>query len=154
MFQLVDNFDVEPVYKERTYGRHQFSFSIDGKEYKGDYLDGEIQWLNPHPKQDVDKEHLAWIEAKVHKMLGEHGVKDDDQLEDIEIEPMLKEFSREAHQFKLKIRGEVYKGIFRNDNIEWFHPKPRRKLKDDHVEEVEKKVHEKVKEHKEKEEED
>lgn len=148
MFPLVDNFDVEPVYQERTYGRHQFSFSIDGKEYKGDYHDGKIQWLNPHPKQDVGEEHLNWIEAKVHKMLGDHGVKDN--MEAIEVKPMLKDHSREAHQFKLRIQGEEYKGIFRDENIEWFHPKPRRKLENEHVEKVEKKVHEKVKEHKKK----
>ncbi len=132
------------------YGRHQFSFSIDGKEYKGDYHDGEIHWMNPHPKQDVTKEQLNAIEAKVHKMLGEHGVRD--ETEDIEIEPLMKDSSREAHQFKLKIQGESYKGLLRNDAIEWFHPKPRRKIKDEKVKEVEKKVHEKVKEHKEQEE--
>lgn len=130
--------------------RHQFSFSIGGKEYKGDYHDGIIDWLNPHPKQDVDKEQLKLIEAKVHKMLGVHGVKD--ETENIEIEPILKEHSQEAHQFKLRIQGEEYKGLLRNENIEWFHPKPRRKLKNNKVEELEKKVHEKVKEHKENEE--
>src|SRR5699024_2667345 len=97
------------------------------------------------------KEHLAWIEAKVQKMLGDHGVKDDDHVDDIEIERMTKDRDREAHQLKLKLRGEGCKGIFRDDSIERFHPKQRRKLKDDQVEEVEKKVHEKVKEHKEKE---
>src|SRR5699024_587687 len=107
-------------------------------------------WLNPHPKQDVDKEQLAGLEPRVHKMLAAHGVKDDDHVDDIEIERMTNDRARDAHEFKLRLSGYVYKGISSDDSIQWLHPKPRRKIKDHQVEEVEKKVHEKVKEHKEK----
>lgn len=151
MSPLVENFDVGVVYPLRTYERHQFSFSIDGKEYKGDYHDEMIEWLHPHPKQDVDEEQFDLIEAKVYKMLGFHGVKDD--IEDIEIGRMLNKahtFS-DAHRFKLKTQGEEFKGVFRDDNIDWFHPKPQGKLEHDEIEDLEKKVHEKVKEQKEKE---
>lgn len=146
-----EDFDVGVVYPLRTYERHQFSFSIDGKEYKGDYHDGIIEWLNPHPKQDVDEGELNLIEAKVHKMLGYHGVNDD--IEEIEIGRMLNKahFHSDAHRFKLRIQGEEFKGVFRDDNIEWFHPKPQGKLKHDKIEELEKKVHKKIKEQKEKE---
>jgi hypothetical protein len=49
--------------------------------------------------------------------------------------------------FKLKIQGEEFKGIFKDGEIEWFHPKPRRKLKEERVEKVEEKVQQKMKEH-------
>ncbi|MEC5423158.1 HicA family toxin-antitoxin system [Virgibacillus sp. C22-A2] len=145
MFPLVDGFEVEPVFEDRTYERHQFKLVIDGRNYKGDYHDGEITWLNPHPKQDIGETELKAIEAEVYELLGEHGIRD--ETDDMEIEPMLTDHSRELNMFKLKIQGEEFKGIFRNGEIEWFHPKPRRKIKAERVEKVEKKVQEKVKKH-------
>ncbi|WP_439144826.1 DUF5342 family protein [Virgibacillus profundi] len=142
---MVDNFEVKKVYKKRTYERNRFSFSLEGKEYKGNYHEDEIQWLNPHPKQDLDSSQLDWIESEVRRLLGEHDVIED--LDEIEVTPVLKDQSYDAHQFKLNIDGEVFKGIVRDGKLEWFHPKPRRKLKDEKVEKVEKKVHEKMKEH-------
>nr|WP_239544300.1 DUF5342 family protein [Virgibacillus halotolerans] len=143
---MVDDFKVEPVFEDRQHERHQFKLVIDGRNYKGDYIDGEIQWLNPHPKQDVGEDELKAVEAEVHELLGEHGVRD--ETDDIEVEPMLNNQARQLHMFKLKIQGEEFKGIFRdNGEIEWFHPKPRRKLKDERVEKVEEKVQEKMKEH-------
>ena len=65
----------------------------------------------------------------------------------IAVEPMLNRQASQIHMFKLKIRGEEFKGTFHNGKIEWFHPKPRRKLKEDHVEKVEEKIQEKMKEH-------
>lgn len=141
------NFDVGVVYPLRTYERHQFSFLIDDKEYKGDYYDEIINWLNPHPKQDVDEEQLDQIEAEVHQMLGYHEVIDD--IEDIEIGRMLNKAHSpsDAHRFKLRTQGEEFKGVYRDDNIDWFHPKPQCKLKLDEIEELEKKVHKRVKGH-------
>lgn len=145
MFPLVDNFEVEPVFEYRQHERHQFKLVIEGRKYKGDYHDGEIQWLNPHPKQALSDDELNAVEAKVHKLLDEHGVSD--ETDDMEVEPMLNNQNRQLHMFKLKIQGEEFKGTFRNGEIEWFHPKPRRKLKDERVEKVEEKVQEKMKEH-------
>lgn len=147
MVDKVDNFEVKNVYKKRTYERHQFTFSINGKEYKGDFHEGEIHWLNPHPKQDLTEAQQIWIEQEVHRLLGEHGVKELED-EDIDVTPMFDKQTHEAHQFKLSILGEEFKGIVRAGKLEWFHPKPRRKLKDKHVEKIEEKVHEKVEEHK------
>lgn len=144
MFPLVDQFEVEPKFEYRQHERHQFKLVIDGRKYKGDYYDGEIQWLNPHPQQVVSESELRAIEGEVYDLLSEHGLRDD--TEDIEIEPMENNQSRKLHMFKLKIQGEEYKGTFRNGQIEWFHPKPVRKLKDERVEKIEEKVHEKMKE--------
>lgn len=147
VFPIVDDFEVKHVYKERTYERHQFSFSIDGKKYKGDFHEDQIHWLHPHPKQDLDKEQLNWIEQEVQRLLGEHGVKEIDD-ENIDITPMFEKQIHEAHQFKLTILGDEFRGIIRDGKLEWFHPKPRRKFKDSHVEKIEEKVHEKVEEQK------
>ncbi len=142
---MVDGFEVKTLYEDRTYERHQFSFSIDGKEYKGDYHEDEIHWLHPHPKQDLDSKQLEWVEKEVHRLLSDHDVIED--VEGIEVKPILEEHSRDAHQFKLTINGEEFKGMVHDGELEWFHPKPRRKMKDEHVKKVEKKVHEKMRQH-------
>ncbi|SDY10092.1 hypothetical protein [Salimicrobium album] len=142
---MFDDFNVEKVYKERVHERQRFSFSLDGKEFKGNFYDNEIQWLHPHPKQDVDPDQLEWIEGEVHRLLNEE---ETDETDEIEVKPFLEDQSHEAHQFRLKIEDEEFKGIVRDGKLEWFHPKPRRKVRDDKVEKVEKKLHEKVEEHK------
>lgn len=142
---MVDDFEIEPLYEDRPYERHQFKFKIDGNEYKGDFHDGEIHWLNPHPKQVVGEARLKSVEIEIHALLGEHGVKDD--AEDIEVKKLFPNRNYEAHEFKLKIQGEEYKGLFRDDQIEWFYPKPQQKLEEERVEKVEEKIHEKIKEH-------
>ena len=145
MFPLVDEFEIEQLFEDRTYERHQFKFKLDGCEYKGNYHDGEIQWLNPHPKQAVGDAKLKAVEIEVHALLGEHGVKD--EAEDIEVKRLFTDRKHAALEFKLRIQGEEYKGLFRDDKIEWFYPKPQQKVKAEHVEKVEEKVYEKMKEH-------
>lgn len=136
---MVDGFEVEPIFEKRPHKRHQFKLVIDGKKYKGDYIDGEIRWLNPHPKQVVSEDELEAVEREVQQLLDHHGVRK--ETDDMEIEPMLKKQASNMQMFKLKIGGEEFKGTFHNGDIDWFHPKPRRKLTEERVEKVEKKVH-------------
>lgn len=142
---LIDDFDVKPVYDERTYERHQFSLTVDGNKYKGDFHDGEIQWLHPHPKQYLEEDHLKSVEDEIHELIGEYGIKD--ETDDILVKPMFDNQTHEAHKFKLRIQGDEYTGVFRNGEVQWFHPKPRRKLKDERVKKVEEKAQEIIKEH-------
>lgn len=139
---MVDNFEVEPVYEDREHERKQFKLVIDGKYYKGDYQYGEIRWLQPHPKQVITKEELANLEAEVLELLGEHGMRD--ETEDMEVEEMVTGNARDMQQFKLKIQGEEFKGTFHHGKIDWFHPKPKRKIKDTHIDKIEEKVQEKL----------
>ncbi|MBO0993754.1 HicA family toxin-antitoxin system [Bacillus sp. SD088] len=142
----MDDFKVKTVYEERTYERHRFSFSIGGREYEGNFHEGEIQWLHPHPKQDLNEDQLQWIESEVRRLLSENEVIDNaEELDGLEVEPMFPDQVHQAHQFKLNIEGEQFKGMVRNGKLEWFHPKPRRKLANDKVEKVEKQIQEKVK---------
>ncbi|MBY0221448.1 HicA family toxin-antitoxin system [Mammaliicoccus sciuri] len=143
---MVDDFEVEKVFEDRPYERIQFKLIIDGRNYKGDYHDGEIQWLNPHPKQDVGEEEVKAVEDEVLELLSEHGIRD--EVDAIEIERSLSNNqTRPLQMFKLKIQGEEYKGTFINGEIEWFHPKPRRKLKDERVKKIEEDVQKKLTEH-------
>lgn len=140
---MVDNFEVEPIFEARPHKRHQFNLMIDGRNYKGDYADGEIQWLNPHPKQFVDESSLASVENEIHELLMNEGIKEDS--EDIVMEPMLTNQSREMHTFKLTIEGEQFKGLFlENGDIQWFYPQPERKLENEVVEKMEKQVQQKM----------
>lgn len=140
---LVDEFEVKPVFEGSPYERAQFKLVIDGRQYKGDYNNGEIHWLHPHPKQDVKEAHLRAVEAEVHNLLAEHGHAEDG--EEIEVEPMTKAEVNQRHLFKLKIQGQEYKGMFKEDEIEWFHPHPQQKMQDERVEKVEEKVKEEIK---------
>ncbi len=145
MFPLVDEFEVQPLFEDRQHERHQFKLVIEGRKYKGDYCDGEIQWLNPHPQQVITEQELQALEAEVHLLLDKHGVRD--ETDDMEVEPMVNNSARQFHVFKLKIQGEEFKGTFLDGVIEWFHPKPAQKINDDRVEKIEEKVQEKMKDH-------
>lgn len=142
---MVDKFEVEPIFEARQHERHQFKLVIEGKKFKGDYTDGEIKWLNPHPKQVISEEELESVEAEVHRLLDQQGVRD--ETDEMEVEPLLKKQASNMQMFKLKINGEEFKGTFHNGEIDWFHPKPRRKLDDERVEKVEKKVYDEMKSH-------
>lgn len=141
----VDNFEVETVFEDRQYERTEFKFIIDGRQYKGYYNDGQIDWLHPHPKQDVGEEKIQAIEEEVLELLSDHGVRD--ETDDLEIEPMVTNKARNLLMFKLKIQGEEYKGTFQNGQIDWFHPQPSRKLPDERIKKIEDNVQDKMKEH-------
>ncbi|MGM8212947.1 DUF5342 family protein [Virgibacillus sp. W0430] len=140
---MVDDFEMKTLYTDRTYERQRFSFSFNGKEYEGDFYKGSIQWLHPHPQQDVDASQLEWIEAFLYRLVRKQ--ESNETIDGIEIKPMLESNSQEVYQFQLTIEEEVYKGIIRHGKLEWFHPKPRRKLTDAHVDKVEENVHTKIK---------
>ena len=50
----------------------------------------------------------------------------------------------ERRQVILKVHGEEFKGFVHEGEIQWFHPHPHQKLKDEHVEAIETEIHEKV----------
>ncbi|CAM4024069.1 hypothetical protein [Lederbergia lenta] len=142
-FELKPNeLEVEPIFEGRTYERHQFKFSINENEYTGHFHKGEIQWLNPHPKQDLGEEQLKSLETQIYQLMQEHGIAD--ETEDLEIKPMFDDKPQEAHIFKLTIQGNEYKGVFHEGKIQWLHPTPKRNFKEEHVEKIEEKIHEKM----------
>ena len=48
----------------------------------------------------------------------------------------------------LRLKGmSLNKGHFHEGEIEWMHPRPKQKLKDEHVEAIEAEIHEKVEDH-------
>jgi len=89
VFSLVEKFEIERIFEGRTYERHEFKCKMDGNEYRGYFHEGEIQWLNPHPKEDVADSELKGVEVEVHALFGGHGV--EGKTEDIEID--------EPHEF-------------------------------------------------------
>lgn len=74
MVKLVEDFEVNIVYEDRTYERHQFSLSIKGKEYKGDFHEDDIQWHHPHPQQDFGMKQLEKIETEVRQLIDEQTI--------------------------------------------------------------------------------
>lgn len=55
---MVENFRVIDPLIEGSYEYPQFILSINGEEYKGMWMDDEINWYNPKPTIE-DQERLA-----------------------------------------------------------------------------------------------
>ena len=62
-------------------------------------------------------------------------------FENIEVEKMFEDQTHERHKFKVNIQGDEYNGILHNGEVQWFHPQPRNKLEDEHVDGVESSIH-------------
>ncbi|MEK3889435.1 HicA family toxin-antitoxin system [Bacillus sp. FSL K6-3431] len=137
-----NDLEVEPIFEGRTYERHLLKLSINENEYKGHFHEGEIQWLNPNPKQDLGEKQLKSLEAQIHQLMQERGI--EDETDDLEIKPMFDDKNHEGHIFKLTIQGKEYTGVFHEGQIQWLHPTPRRKFKGNRVEKIEEKIHEKI----------
>ena len=86
----------------------------------------------------------AKIENKIRELLGEHGVSS--WIDDIE---MMQVFEDRPHerQITLKVQGHEFKGYVHEGEIHWFHPHPKQKLKDEHVEAIETEIQEKEEDH-------
>mgnify|MGYP006883340779 CR=1 FL=1 len=72
---LVDGFEVVTKFDERTYERYEFQFYIDGELYKGDFYEGEINWLNPNPKQTISESELQSLEHEIFGLLQQHNIR-------------------------------------------------------------------------------
>lgn len=140
------NFEVEPVFEDRSYERYAFTFKVDGHEFKGYFYEDEIQWLHPHPKQLIGEEKVDAIEEMIHKLMAQYGISSD--AKELEVKPVFEDKAYKRHQFTLKVRGEQYKGFVHEDEIQWFHPQPKQKLKDEQVEAIEAEIHEKFADYK------
>lgn len=139
----VKDFEVEKILDDHpVHKRHEFSFTVEGDEFKGHFYEGEIQWMHPHPKQIIGEEKADVIENKIHELLGQYGISS--RIKDIEIEQVFEGKPHERQQFILKVDGDEFKGFVHNGEIQWFHPHPKQTLKDEHVEAIETEIQEKV----------
>ena len=139
----VKNFEVEQILSDHPkHKRHVFSFTVEGNEFKGHFHEDEITWMHPHPKQMYGEEKVEVIENRIHDLLCEHG--HFSQIQDIEMMQAFQDRPHERRQVTLKVRGEEFKGFVHEGEIQWFHPHPQQKLKDEHVEVIETEIHEKV----------
>ena len=139
----VKNFEVEQIITDhQVHKRHAFSFTVEGDEFKGHFHEGEITWMHPHPKQMIGEEEVDVIENKIYELLREHGIIS--PLQDIEIKQVFEDRPHERRQFILKVQEDEFKGFFHKGEIQWFHPHPHQKLKDEHVEAIETEIHEKA----------
>ena len=63
-------------------------------------------------------------------------------LQNIEvITPLFEGQANECFQFKLNIEGNDYRGIFYNEEVQWFQPQPFNKIEKDDLDFVEANVH-------------
>ena len=53
----------------------------------------------------------------------------------------------ERHQFSLNYKGSNYKGVYHNGDISWFHPQPQNNLVEEHLNNIEEEVHERMQNH-------
>ncbi|MEH7180987.1 hypothetical protein [Neobacillus vireti] len=138
----VRNFEVEQILSGHPeHQRHEFSFKVDDNEFKGHFQEGEITWMHPYPKQILGEEKEAKIENKIRELLGEHGVPGG--IDDIEMTQAFEDRLHERRQVTLKVQGHEFKGFVHEGEIQWFHPQPKQKLNEEHVEAIETEIHEK-----------
>jgi hypothetical protein len=82
------------------------------------------------------------IENEIHKLMGQHGIPS--WITDIDMKQAFEDRPHERRQVTLNVEGDEFKGFVHEGEIQWFHPHPHRKLKDEHVEAIETEIHEKV----------
>jgi hypothetical protein len=139
----VKEFEVEQILSGHPiHKRHEFSFTVDGNEFKGHFHEGEITWMHPYPEQIIGEEKEAKIEKKIRELLGQQGISS--QTQDIEMKQVFEDRPHERRQVILKVEGAEFKGFVHEGEIDWFYPHPKQKLKDEHVEAIETEIHEKV----------
>ncbi|WP_338452681.1 hypothetical protein R4Z09_12915 [Niallia oryzisoli] len=69
-FSLFNQFDIEKkMFKGQFHERNQFSLNYEDNHYKGIYHNGKITWFHPHPLNDLEEEHLSYMEEEVHKRM-------------------------------------------------------------------------------------
>ncbi|MFC7393991.1 DUF5342 family protein [Scopulibacillus cellulosilyticus] len=66
---MFKDFEIKPMFEDQIHERHQFSLNILGSNYSGIYHKGDIQWFNPHPKNNLSNDHLGNVESKIHELL-------------------------------------------------------------------------------------
>ena len=143
---MVNNFDIEKkLFEDHLHERHQFSLNYKGNNYKGIYHNGDISWFHPQPQNNLEEEHLKGVEEEVHKRM-------EDQfslVNDFDIEKKMFEdhLLHERYQFSLNHKGNNYKGIYHKGDISWFYPQPQNKLGEEHLNNIEEEVHERMQNH-------
>ncbi|MEH7254833.1 hypothetical protein V7111_22245, partial [Neobacillus niacini] len=106
----VRNFEVEQILSGHPiHKRHEFSFTVDGDEFKGHFHEGEITWMHPNPKQILGEEKEAKIENKIRELLGKSGISG--WINDIEMKQVFEDRPHERRQVILKVQGQEFKGF-------------------------------------------
>ncbi len=139
------NFEVETAFEDSAHERHVFTVTINGNEYKGHFHDEKIHWFHPHPQQTLDEVKLKKVETSIHKLLNKHGVSSG--IEEFEIDKAFEDRMHERYQFTLQVFGEEFKGFVHEEEIQWFHPHPKQRLEDEHVQAIESDVQKMVDKH-------
>ncbi|MDN7240592.1 hypothetical protein QWY14_02265 [Planococcus sp. N028] len=135
------DFEVKPVFEERIHQRYAFTFKIEEHVFKGHFHENQIHWLHPHPKQLIGEDKIDAIESVIHSLMVQYGISTDTQ--ELEVKPVFEDKAYKRHQFTLKVQGEQYKGFVHESEIQWFHPQPNQKLKEEQVQAIEAEIQEK-----------
>ncbi|MFF2457785.1 hypothetical protein [Peribacillus simplex] len=137
-----EDFEVETVFENRVHERHGFTFKVQGDEFKGHFHEDEIYWLHPHPKQKIGESKVEAIESTIHSLMRHYGISK--EIADLELKPAFEDRLHERQQFSLQVQGKEFKGFIHEGEIQWFHPQPKQKLKEDLIEAIETEIHQKV----------
>jgi len=57
------------------------------------------------------------------------------------IQPLLEGHPHERLQFKINIAGNDYRGLYYNEEVQWFHPQPHSNLKKEDINAIEDHIH-------------
>ena len=145
MFILFNDFDIDKtMFENHLHERYQFSLNYEGNNYKGIYHDGEISWFHPQPQHEIENTLLNSVEEEILKRIQDQFT----FVNNFDIDKkMFEDHLHERYQFSLNHRGNNYKGMYHNGAISWFHPQPQNDLEDEHLNNLEEEVHERLQNH-------
>lgn len=61
----IKDLKIEKAFEGRMHERQQFTFQVQGEEYKGFVHEGDIQWFHPQPQQNLEDDHVESIESEI-----------------------------------------------------------------------------------------
>lgn len=67
----IKDLEIKPAFEDRIHERQQFSFQVQGEEFKGFVHEGEIQWFHPQPKHKLEDDLVQAIESEIHEKVAE-----------------------------------------------------------------------------------
>ncbi|WP_438312924.1 hypothetical protein [Sporosarcina sp. FA9] len=70
---MIENFHVEePLFEDQVNEIHQFTLTYKGTEYRGLFDEGNIQWFQPKPEDDLEEIYVKDVETKVRGLMGNY----------------------------------------------------------------------------------
>ncbi|MFP3669512.1 DUF5342 family protein [Priestia sp. SIMBA_032] len=66
---MFKQFKIKSLFEGQFHQRYHLTMRLLNSDYQAIYFKGQIQWLNPLPRNDFPQKEFGTIEANVHKLM-------------------------------------------------------------------------------------